>query len=113
MATITKRNLVMKITDQLGSQGMEITQRDVHTVVQAMIDEVIESLAQGNTVALRKFGIFEVREFAAKIGRNPKNPEADVIIPARASVKFKPGKEMKEKVATTLHLIREKKAAGQ
>ena len=51
----------------------------------------------------------EVREMKAKIGRNPKDPGKDVAIPARAAVKFKPGKEMKEKVATTLHVIRERK----
>ena len=44
----------------------------------------------------------------AKIGRNPKDPDKDVPIPARAVVKFKPGKEMKEQVARTLPLIRER-----
>ena len=59
---------------------------------------------------LRNFGAFQVREVAAKVGRNPKKPDIEVHIPARASVKFKPGKEMKEKVATTLQLIRENKS---
>ena len=40
--------------------------------------------------------------------RNPKDPDKDVPIPARAVVKFKPGKEMKEQVARTLPLIRER-----
>lgn len=107
MSNITKRELVVRITDQLGSQGINITQRDVHEVVQSFIDEITESLAKGDTVILRNFGAFQVRETAAKVGRNPKEPETKVIIPARASVKFKPGKEMKEKVATVLQLIRE------
>jgi DNA-binding protein HU-beta/integration host factor subunit alpha len=45
----------------------------------------------------------------AKIGRNPKDPSKNVPIPARAVVKFKAGKEMKEKVASMLHVIRERK----
>jgi nucleoid DNA-binding protein len=108
MATITKRELVIKITDSLGSQGLEITQQNVLDVVQTLIDEISNSLAQGDTVVMRNFGSFQVREMKAKIGRNPKSPGKDVPIPARAAVKFKPGKEMKEKVATTLQLIRER-----
>jgi nucleoid DNA-binding protein len=108
MPTVTKRKLVMKITDELGSSETPFTQREVQTVVQAFIDAISDSLSRGDSVSLRKFGNFEVRELAAKIGRNPKAPDVEVPIPARASVKFKPGNELKEKVATTLHLIREK-----
>jgi nucleoid DNA-binding protein len=110
MATITKRELVIKITDQLGAKGLEITQQDVLEVVQTLIDEITDSLAHGDTVVMRNFGAFQVREMKAKIGRNPKDPAKDVPIPARAAVKFKPGKEMKEKVATTLQVIRERKS---
>jgi nucleoid DNA-binding protein len=110
MATITKRELVIKITDQLGAKGHELTQQHVHEVVQSLIDEITHSLAHGDTVVMRNFGAFQVREMKAKIGRNPKDPAKDVPIPARAAVKFKPGKEMKEKVASTLQVIRERKS---
>lgn len=109
MATITKRELAIKITDKLGAQGIELTQQDVLEVIQTLIEEITDSLSQGDTVVMRNFGAFQVREMKAKIGRNPKDPEKDVPIPARAAVKFKPGKEMKEKVATTLKVIRERK----
>jgi nucleoid DNA-binding protein len=110
MAAITKRELVIKITDQLGDRGTEVTQQVVFDVVQSLIDEITDCLAQGDTVVMRNFGAFQVREMKAKIGRNPKNPEKDVPIPARAAVKFKPGKEMKDKVAATLQVIREREA---
>lgn len=58
-------------------------------------------------MVMRNFGTFEVRQTKAKVGRNPKNPGLDVPIPPRAVVKFKPGKEMKEKVAPILPLIME------
>ena len=109
MATITKRELSIKITDQLGLNGFKLSQLEVLEVVQTLSHEIIESLAQGDTVVMRNFGAFKVRETKAKIGRNPKNPGKDVHIPARAAVKFKPGKEMKEKVATSLQVIRERK----
>lgn len=108
MPTITKRELVISITDKLGVNGIEIRQQDVQAVVQALIEEITDSLALGNNVVLRNFGAFEVREMKAKVGRNPKDPSRSVPIPARAVVKFKPGKEMKEKVATTLQVIRER-----
>lgn len=109
METVTKRDLAIKITNRLGEENHRITQHEVLEVIQALIDEITESLAKGDTVVMRNFGAFQVREMKAKIGRNPKDPAKDVPIPARAAVKFKPGKEMKEKVATTLKLIREKK----
>jgi DNA-binding protein HU-beta/integration host factor subunit alpha len=109
METVTKRDLAIKITNRLGAENHRITQQEVLEVIQTLIEEIIESLAQGDTVVMRNFGAFQVREMKAKIGRNPKNPAKDVVIPARAAVKFKPGKEMKEKVATTLKIIREKK----
>ncbi len=110
MATITKRELAIKITDQLGIKGLELTQQEVLEVIQTLIDAITESLAQGDAVVMRNFGAFQVREMKAKIGRNPKDPARDVPIPARAAVKFKPGKEMKEKVASTLRVIRERKS---
>jgi DNA-binding protein HU-beta/integration host factor subunit alpha len=107
MPTITKRDLSLRITDQLGEQGHMITQAFVAEILQCLINEIGESLARGDSVAMRKFGTFEVREMKAKVGRNPKNPGKEVRIPARAVVKFKPGNELKEKVAATLPLIRE------
>ena len=110
MPTVTKRHLVISITDKLGLNGNEIRQQDVQAVVQTLIEEITDSLAQGNNVVLRNFGAFEIREMKAKIGRNPKDPTKNVPIPARAAVKFKPGKELKEKIATTLHVIRERES---
>jgi nucleoid DNA-binding protein len=109
MATITKRELAIKITNVLGEVNHKITQKEVLDVIQTLIVEITESLAKGDTVVMRNFGTFEVREVRAKIGRNPKNPTKVVRIPARASVKFKSGKQMKEKVASSLKIIRQRK----
>ena len=83
MATITKRELAIKITDQLRTKGHEITQQDVLEVVQTLIDEITDSLAHGDTVVMRNFGAFQVREMKAKVGRNPKDPGKDVPIPKK------------------------------
>ena len=105
MNTVTKRDLVVKISNETG-----LTQQEVFDVIQKTLDSITDALANGDSVVMRNFGAFSVKQTKAKIGRNPKNPGKDVPIPARAVVKFKPGKEMKEQVAQTLPLIREREA---
>jgi len=102
MVTITKRDLVIKLSNETG-----LTQQEVFSVVQGTLDSITEELAKGNSVVMRNFGAFQVREVKGKIGRNPKDPSKDVPIPPRAVVKFKPGKEMKEKVARILPSLQE------
>ncbi len=103
MATITKRDLVNRISNQTG-----LTQQQVFDVIQKTLDEITTDLAKGDTVVMRNFGTFEVRVTKAKVGRNPKDPGRDVPIPPRAVVKFKPWKEMKEKVAPVLPVVKER-----
>ncbi len=102
MNTVTKRDLVVRISNETG-----MTQQQVFDVIQKTLDMVTATLAAGDEVVLRNFGSFQVRETKQKIGRNPNSPSADVIIPPRAIVKFKPGKEMRERVATLLPSLRE------
>ena len=59
---------------------------------------ITDALASGRDVELRNFGVFEVRLTKSRVGRNPHKPEKDVIIPARATVKFKSGKVMRQRV---------------
>ncbi len=75
-----------------------LTQEQVLDVIQKTLDYISDSVAKGQTVELRNFGVFEVKVRKARIGRNPNRPETDVPIPSRAVVKFKPGKEMRESV---------------
>ena len=91
--TVTKRDLVMRISSKTG-----MVQQQVHEVVQKTLDYISESLAQGDKIELRNFGVFEVKVRKARVGRNPNRPEADVPIPRRAVVKFKAGKEMRADV---------------
>jgi nucleoid DNA-binding protein len=90
---MTKRDLVVRISEETG-----LVQQDVLNVVQKTLDYIAEAVAQGTKVELRNFGVFEVKVRKARVGRNPNAPAADVRIPPRAVVKFKPGKEMREAV---------------
>ena len=88
---MTKRDLVARISDQTG-----LTQVDVAKVVEKTFDNITETLSRGEGIELRNFGVFEVRRRKPRVGRNPSDPSKQYPIPARAVVKFKPGKEMKE-----------------
>ena len=90
---MTKRDLVIRISNETG-----LVQQQVLDVIQKTLDYISQSVAQGRKVELRNFGVFEVKVRKARVGRNPNAPETDVPIPERAVVKFKPGKEMREKV---------------
>lgn len=90
---MTKRDMVMRISEETG-----LVQQDVFDVVQKTLDYIAEAVSRGTKVELRNFGVFEVKIRKARVGRNPNSPEADVPIPPRAVVKFKPGKEMRESV---------------
>lgn len=91
--TLTKRDLVIRISNENG-----LTQQQVFDVIQKTLDYISEALAKGDKVELRNFGVFEVKIRKARVGRNPNKPETDVPIPARSTVKFKAGKEMRAEV---------------
>ena len=103
MSTLTKRELIQRITDRLGSTSDHgLTEKQVQAVLYCMIEEMTESLAEGRNVALRDFGTFLLTARKPKLGRNPKEPDQVVPIPARASVRFRPSTEVREKVAAAL-----------
>jgi nucleoid DNA-binding protein len=73
-------------------------QHEVFDIIQKTLDCIAETLARGDRVELRNFGVFEVQVRKARIGRNPRSPAREVTIPQRAIVKFKAGKEMRSEV---------------
>jgi nucleoid DNA-binding protein len=91
---LTKRDLVTRIAKETG-----ITQLDVFVVVQKTLDGIVDALEAGKHVEFREFGVFEIIERKARIGRNPNKPEDVVHIPGRKVVKFKPGKRMRQMLA--------------
>ena len=104
--TLTKRDLIERISEETG-----LTQAQVFDVVQKTLDYITETLAKGDKVEFREFGVFEVMNRKARIGRNPKQPEIEVPIPARSMVKFKMGKVMRAEVLKLTPKTKKKKAA--
>lgn len=90
---LTKRDIVLNVYEKTN-----FAQKEVRETVQLTLDAIADALSQGRNVELRNFGVFEVQTRKSRIGRNPNKPETDVVIPARTVVKFKSGKELKEKL---------------
>lgn len=91
--TMTKKKLINAI-----SQDKGIHPNDVRHVIQAFLDKITASLADGDRLEFREFGVFEVVRREKKVGRNPKNPTIPIVIPARCAVKFTAGKKMRKLV---------------
>ena len=89
-ANLTKRDIVLAIYEKT-----ELPQKQIRDVVQLTLDAVAEVLSEGRNVELRNFGVFEVQIRKSRVGRNPNKPDKDVVIPTRAVIKFKAGKDLK------------------
>jgi len=80
------------------AEKTELTKKDAEKAVSAVLDTISEALARGDKVQLVGFGTFEIRERAARKGRNPQTGEEIDIAAARVPV-FKAGKALKEAVS--------------
>ncbi|MCB9831859.1 MAG: HU family DNA-binding protein [Planctomycetes bacterium] len=96
MATITKKELVNRISEKTG-QTKVVTKQ----VIQMFLDEIIDELGSGNRLEFREFGVFEIKERAARKAQNPRTLQK-VDVPAKRVVKFKVGRMMKEKVCDVI-----------
>lgn len=92
MQTITKKALVDRIAQE---NGMQRTQ--VKKVLQDFLDMIVDELGDGNRIEFRDFGVFEVKHRAPRTAQNPKTLER-VPVAAKRSVRFKPGRRMREEM---------------
>ena len=92
MADVSKQDVVDAVADATGS-----SKADANRAVDAVIDCIKGSLAAGKSVGLIGFGTFEVRERAAREGRNPQTG-ATIKIGAKKVPAFKAGKGLKDAV---------------
>ena len=92
MADVSKQDVVDAVADATGS-----SKADANRAVDAVIDCIKGSLAAGKSVGLIGFGTFEVRERAAREGRNPQTGET-IKIGAKKVPAFKAGKGLRDAV---------------
>ncbi|WP_079530134.1 MULTISPECIES: HU family DNA-binding protein [Halobacillus] len=79
------------------SEKAELSKKDATQAVDSVFESIMGSLKDGEKVQLIGFGNFEVRERAARKGRNPQTGE-EIEISASKVPAFKPGKALKDAV---------------
>ncbi len=79
------------------AKAAKLSKKDSESAITAVLDTITDALVNGEKVVLVGFGTFEVRERAARIGRNPSTKE-EIKIPASKAPAFKAGKGLKDKV---------------
>ncbi|KAF1300901.1 MULTISPECIES: HU family DNA-binding protein [Enterococcus] len=89
---MNKADLIAAVAEKSG-----LTKKDATAAVGAVLETVETSLKNGESVQIMGFGTFEVRDRAARKGRNPQTGE-EITIPASKNPAFKPGKQLKESV---------------
>lgn len=80
------------------AEKANLSKKDTEAAIAAMTQVITEALVEGDRVQLVGFGVFEVRQRAAHIGRNPKTRE-EIRVPASKAPVFKAGKALKSAVA--------------
>lgn len=88
---LTKIALISKL-----ARKFNLNPIDMQTIIHASLDMICEALESGKTVEFREFGVFKPVYHIARVGRNPKNPDSTYEIPAHYSIRFKPGKRMRD-----------------
>ena len=90
---MNKTELIAAAAEQTG-----MTKKDTEKVLNAALDAIAAALAKNDKVQVSGFGIFEVKEREARVGRNPRTGEA-MDIPASRTPTFKASKTLKDAIA--------------
>jgi DNA-binding protein HU-beta/integration host factor subunit beta len=91
---VTKKEMAKAIAEETG-----LTQHQVQGIIQKVFDGITETLVREGRIELRNFGVFEVKERKPRKARNPRTGEK-VEVPAKRVLTFKPGREIKVRVAS-------------
>ena len=90
--TLTRADLCDAVHEEVG-----LSRQECAGLVERTLNLIVESLERGESVKLSGFGVFQVREKRARMGRNPKTGEPAAIHPRRG-ISFRASQIMKSKV---------------
>ena len=92
---MNKATLISKMLEKCDG---ELTKKQTEIALNAFMDSVQEALVDGDKISLVGFGSFETKQRAARQGRNPRDPQQIIEIPASIAITFKPSRTLKESV---------------
>lgn len=93
MPAFTKRELIVEVSNRTGK-----SQQEVSDILHTTLECVMQQLSKGQDVSLRRFGTFRTKLKQARQAHKPDQPEDKFQVPARASVRFRPSQEMRDRV---------------
>jgi len=79
------------------AQDQGLSTKTAASIVNTILDKMIETLVRGDNIELRGFGSFTVREYETYTGRNPKTG-AQISLKPKKLPFFKVGKELRESI---------------
>jgi len=94
---MTKSELIERLSEKLD----QLPAKDIELAVKTVIEQMSHSLANGGRIEIRGFGSFSLHFRPPRVGRNPKTGES-VALAEKYVPHFKPGKELRERVNTSL-----------
>jgi len=89
---MTTAELTKALAERLG-----VSQREARTLLDGYVAAIIRQLAENNSVCLRNFGSFGIKEIAEKRSYVPAK-ESLCLIPAHQKLYFKPAKKLREEI---------------
>ena len=100
---LNKQQLTAKVAADTG-----LTKVDAEKAIKAAVGAISSELSGGGSVTLIGFGTFSIMNRKARSGKNPRTG-ASIKIPAKKVPKFKPGKDLREMVASPAKKVAKKK----
>ena len=94
---MTKSELI----ERIAAIQTQLSAKDLELAVKMMLDHMANALATGERIEIRGFGSFSLHYRAPRLGRNPKTG-AKVQLAGKYVPHFKPGKELRERVNSSL-----------
>ena len=90
--TITRAQLSEAVYEEVG-----LSRNESAELVEAVLEEMVSSLTEGETVKISSFGSFSIRQKSQRMGRNPKTGEEVPILPRKVII-FKPSHVLKNRI---------------
>ena len=93
---MTKSELIERLADH----NPQLDAKDSKYAVKMILDAMAQALLEGNRIEIRSFGSLDLSYRLPRIGRNPQSGEK-VHVPGKYVPHFKPGMELRDRVAAT------------
>lgn len=109
MSEETNARSMMKseLIERIARKQSHLAYKDVELAVKSLLEQMSNSLSNGERIEIRGFGSFSLHYRPPRAGRNPKTGDS-VSLPGKHVPHFKPGKELRERVNDSMKKEKEK-----